>query len=185
LRHRGGRIKMARQIYFIAWFSASVGCASRRREPLTSEREGPWVVFGFPALAPVPARVMFDLPRWHTHGAAAAKTPATPTARHGPYVTEHNPAPSPSGHPLLSGPSANPLKPSVTGINKQRTLSVRCCVTLTYDPWGRARLEVMPWESWNVRDAAWLRIERASARTPPYPPALPLSNSHPCREWTT
>ena len=23
---------------------------------------------------------------------------------------------------------------------------------------------MMPWESWNVRDAAWLRIERASAR---------------------
>ena len=23
----------------------------------------------------------------------------------------------------------------------------------------------MPWESWNARDAAWLRIERASART--------------------
>ena len=24
---------------------------------------------------------------------------------------------------------------------------------------------MMPWESWNARDAAWLRIERASART--------------------
>jgi len=35
----------------------------------------------------LPARVMSDLPRWHTQGnAAAAKTPATPTARHGPYL---------------------------------------------------------------------------------------------------
>jgi hypothetical protein len=24
---------------------------------------------------------------------------------------------------------------------------------------------MMPWESWNARDTAWLRIERASART--------------------
>jgi len=24
---------------------------------------------------------------------------------------------------------------------------------------------MMPWESWNARDAAWLRVERASART--------------------
>jgi hypothetical protein len=24
---------------------------------------------------------------------------------------------------------------------------------------------MLPWESWNARDAAWLRIERASART--------------------
>ena len=49
----------------------------------------------------LPARVMPVLPRWHLpSGAAAAKTPATSTARHGPYllvrlvfgqnVTEHN-----------------------------------------------------------------------------------------------
>ena len=48
-------------------------------------------------------------------GAVAAKTPATSTARDADYllddnylfgqnVTEHNPAPSPSGHPLLSSP---------------------------------------------------------------------------------
>ena len=48
-------------------------------------------------------------------GAVAAKTPATSTARGADYLlddnylfgqnmTEYNPAPSPSGHPLLSGP---------------------------------------------------------------------------------
>eukprot|EP00964_Phaeocystis_antarctica_P092426 scaffold59453_cov53-Phaeocystis_antarctica.AAC.1 len=47
-------------------------------------------------------------------GAVAAKTPATSTARDADYLlddnylfgqnmTEYNPAPSPSGHPLLSG----------------------------------------------------------------------------------
>ena len=58
------------------------------------------------ALALLPIYMMSVLPRWHTHlpsGAAAAKTPATSTARHGPYllvrryvcgqnITEHNPA---------------------------------------------------------------------------------------------
>ena len=42
------------------------------------------------SLQRLPARVMFDLPRWAmaypASGAAAAKTPATPTARHGPYL---------------------------------------------------------------------------------------------------
>jgi hypothetical protein len=33
----------------LSFVIASVGDASPRREPLTSEREGPWVVFGFPA----------------------------------------------------------------------------------------------------------------------------------------
>ena len=56
-------------------------------------------------------------------GELAAKTPATSTARDADYLldadylfgqnmTEHNPAPSPSGHPLLSGP------PTVTNIHQ-------------------------------------------------------------------
>ena len=66
----------------------------------------------------LPARVMFDLPRWHIpSGAAAAQTPATSMPRDaerityeldymfGQLVTKHNPAPLPSGHPLLSGTS--------------------------------------------------------------------------------
>jgi hypothetical protein len=36
---------------------------------------------------------------------------------------------------------------------------------MSYDPWGRACLDDAVGESWNASDAAWLRIERASART--------------------
>ena len=72
---------------------------------------------------------MSDLPRWHTpSGAVAAKTPATSTARDADYLlddnylfgqnmTEHNPAPSPSGHPLLSGPpTLNEYSPNIHGL---------------------------------------------------------------------
>ena len=49
----------------------------------------------------------------------------------------------------------------VTGINKTTNAA-----TLTYDPWGGGvRLPMMPGESWNAREAALLRMERASART--------------------
>ena len=58
--------------------------------------------------------------RWHTQRCGRSKTPATSTARDADYLldadylfgqnmTEHNPAPSPSGHPLLSGQTFNDI----------------------------------------------------------------------------
>ena len=81
----------------------------------------------------LPARVMSDLPRWHTpSGAVAAKTPATSTARDADYLlddnylfgqnmTEYNPAPSRSGHPLLSGrPTIVEYSPNIHHRDRQR-----------------------------------------------------------------
>eukprot|EP00964_Phaeocystis_antarctica_P067670 scaffold40955_cov101-Phaeocystis_antarctica.AAC.1 len=76
-----------------------------------------------PAMASSQGDVRSSPMAYPPSGAVAAKTPATSTARDADYLldadyvfgqnmTEHNPAPSPSGHPLLSGP------PTLTDIHQ-------------------------------------------------------------------
>ena len=73
----------------------------------------------------LPARVMSDLPRWHTQRGCGRcqnsryfwpETRTTSSMRttylFGQNMTEYNPAPPPSGHPLLSGP------PTLTDIHQ-------------------------------------------------------------------